>query len=282
MSKERIISIIIITLLILLIVFAIGFYIYDIAANGSSPTENLFKMLAAVFVCLGGLGRFCMPRLASKHGLVFYEVQYAEHIKEAFKHTPSDRRRLLTAVKLYNENKFARSIRILGELKGRCKARDDIYATGLFLGLCLTDMGLSEEAVRVYNQMIDNGAISTTVYGNLGSLYSGLGRYDDAIASLRLSIQNDEKNPAPYNNLAKLYFDTYDFENAKKYAKLALEINHKFRQSATLLAIVYTLEGDMENAEKYTHIAVSSGETPGRLKAAIEYYKEGHKATTDE
>ena len=100
--------------------------------------------------------------------------------------------------------------------------------------------------------------------------------YNDAIAALRLSIQNDEKNPYPYNNLAKLYFDTYDFENAKRYAKMALEINHKFRQPATLLAIVYTLEDDKENAEKYSHIALTSGETPERLKTAIEHYKASH------
>jgi len=90
---------------------------------------------------------------------------------------------------------------------------------------------------------------------------------------LRLAIQNDEKNPAPYNNLAKLYFDTYDFENAKRYALKALEVNHKFRPSATLLAIIYSLEEDKENAEKYSHIALSSGETPERLKRAIEHYK---------
>ena len=135
-------------------------------------------------------------------------------------------------------------------------------------------MGCKKDAIIVYNALLNMNIYSTTIYGNLGSLYSNLGNYDDAIACLRLAIQNDEKNPAPYNNLAKLYFDTYDFENAKGYALKALKINHKFRQSASMLAIIYSLENDKENAGKYFHIAISSGEDPSRLQRAIKQYQE--------
>lgn len=276
MSKAKIINVIVFILLILLLIISVGYYIYDIVANGTDPGKNLHRVIICAIICAGGMLRFRSLGGISSRGLLFFEVQYAEHIKDAFKDSPQEKRKLLTAIKLYNENKYDKAIKMILELKGVCQTRDDIYATGIFLALCLTDMGLTEEAVKVYNQMIEMGATSSTLYGNLGSLYSGLGMYNDAIAALRLSIQNDEKNPYPYNNLAKLYFDTYDFENAKRYAKMALEINHKFRQPATLLAIVYTLEDDKENAEKYSHIALTSGETPERLKNAIDHYKASH------
>ena len=182
------------------------------------------------------------------------------------------RKKLLCAVRLYNEDKYRKAIKYLTELQSCCDHTDDYYAVGLFLGLALTDMGHESAAVEVYNSLLRMGITSTTIYGNLGSLHSSLGNYDDAIACMHLSIQNDEKNPAPYNNLAKLYFDTYDLENAKTYAMKALEINHKLRQSATLLAIIYTLEGDAENAKKYSHISVASGEDPDRLQAVIAHY----------
>ncbi len=273
MSKNKLIKIICITLLLALIVAAIAFFIIDIVQNGTPPKENAFKMLAAVFICLGGLARIFSPGAKSGRGLRFYEIQYQKEIRNAFFDAPSCKRRLLTALKLYNENKLDKAAKMLIDLRPSCKTKDDFHVVDLFVALCMTDMGFYEEAAHTYNKMIENNLATSTVYGNLGSLYSKMGNYDDAIRAFRLSMQNDEKNPYPYNNLAKLYFDTFDFENAKIYAKKALELNHKFRQPATLLAIVYSLENDKENAEKYSHIAISSGETPERLKTALEHYK---------
>ena len=274
MSKDKIIRIICISLLVTLIIVAVAFYVIDIVRNDTPADDNLFKMLAAVFICLGSLTRFVTRGGRRGGSLSFYEKQYAKEIGNAFSSFPAQRRRLLTAIKMYNENRMDKAANVLMDLRSLCQSKDDYYAVWLFLGLCFTDMGLREEAVTVYNQMIEMRITTSTVYGNLGSLYSALGKYDDAIAALRLGIQNDDKNPAPYNNLAKLYFDTFDFENAKVYAKCALEINHKFRTSASLLAVIYTLEEDTENAAKYSHIAVSAGESPERLKNAIAYYKE--------
>ncbi|MBQ7344375.1 MAG: tetratricopeptide repeat protein [Clostridia bacterium] len=276
MSKDKIVRIICIALLVILIIVAVAFYVIDIVKNDTPADKNLFKMLAAVFICLGSLTRFVTSGGRRGRNLSFYETQYSKEIGTAFSSSPAYRRRLLSALKMYNENKMDKAVKVLMDLRPFCQSRDDYYAVWLFLGLCLTDMGLREEAVTVYNQMIEMRITTSTVYGNLGSLYSALGKYDDAIASLRLGIQNDEKNPAPYNNLAKLYFDTFDFENAKAYAKKALEINHKYRTSASLLAEIYSLEGDEENAAKYSHIAISAGESPERLKRAIEYYKSIH------
>lgn len=272
MSKDKIIRIICISLLALIVV-AVAFYVIDIVRNDTPADKYLFRMLAAVFICLGGLARIFSPGVKSGRGLRFYEIQYQKEIRNAFFDAPSCKRRLLTALKLYNENKLDKAAKILIDLRPSCKTKDDFHVVDLFVALCMTDMGFYEEAAHTYNKMIENNLATSTVYGNLGSLYSKMGNYDDAIRAFRLSMQNDEKNPYPYNNLAKLYFDTFDFENAKIYAKKALELNHKFRQPATLLAIVYSLENDKVNAEKYFHIAISSGETPERLKAALEHYK---------
>ncbi len=283
MQKNTIVKIVVSALFILLIAASVIFYVVDIVNNNTAPTKNLFKALAVVFICLAGLVKLFVSGNSKRRGLDFYEKEYSVHLKSAFSESPFWRKKLLCAIRLYNENKFAKAIKYLNELKPLCKKQDDFYAVGLFLGLTFTDMGLELAAVDVYNALIKMGINSSTIYGNLGSLHSSLGNYDDAIANMRLSIQNDEKNPAPYNNLAKLYFDTFDFENAKKYAMIALDVNHKFRQSATLLAIIFSLENDSVNAQKYSHIALSSGEDPDRLKKAIEHYKASmNQKDTDE
>ena len=270
MKKGKLAKIIVIAVLILLNAASITLYVVDIVINQTPPTENLFKALAAVFICTGSLVRVFVRK--GRRSLEYYESAYANDIKGAFENSFLNRKKLLCALRLYNEDNFGKALKYLGELRPACQTHDDIYAVGLFTGIVFTDMGYDNDAIAIYKQMIQMNVTSTTIYGNLGSIYSARGEYDDAIANMRLAIQNDEKNPASYNNLAKLYFDTFDFENAKKYALQSLKINHKMRQPATLLAIIFSIEGDAANAEKYSHISVASGESPDRLNKAIQRY----------
>ena len=273
MSKSKVMRIIFSIVLILLIVASVAFYVADIVLNNTSATDNLFKMLAAVIICLSALIRLFYAKAKRRRNLAFYQSEYADFVNQAFLNSPFHKKKLLCAIRLYNEDNLTKALKYLGQLKPVCKTKNDAYAVGLFIGLVLTDMNLPKEAIDVYQQLLDLNIATSTIYGNLGSIHSGLGNYSDAITYSRLAIQNDEKNPAPYNNLAKLYFDNFDFDNAKRYALEALNINHKFRPSASLLAIIYSLEEDRSNEEKYSHIAISSGENPQRLKNAIEYYK---------
>ena len=273
MSKNKVLSIVIAVLLVVGTLGLFIFYLSDVIVNNTPITKNLFRMLAAVCVCIGGLIRlFYSKGSGRRSNLSFYEKEYRKFIRDAFDYSPILKNKLLGAIRLYNEDKFNKALKYLGDLKLQCKTDDDIYAVNLFIALVLGDMGLKNEAIKVYNELVSMNLATTTIYGNLGSLHSGLGNYDDANRNLRLSIQHDENNPAPYQNLAKLYFDTRDFESSKRYALAALKINHKFRQSATLLVIVYSIEGDTENAEKYSHISIASGENPTDLKNSIEYF----------
>ena len=272
MSKNKIIKLICAAILILLIIACIGFYIADIVINDSAPTENLFKALAVIFICCGSLIRIFYQK--GRRNLAFYDSQYREFTSIAFIDAPAHKKKLLRALRLYNEDNFEKSLNLLSSLKPVCKSRDDLYTVGLFTALVLTDMRLEDDAIIIYNALINMNITSSTIYGNLGSLYSSKGSYDEAISNLHLAIQNDESNPAPYSNLAKLYFDKHDFDIAERYALKALDVNFKFRQAASLLAIIYSLEGDTDRAEKYTHIAITNGENPNKLKNAIEYYRE--------
>ena len=226
--------------------------------------------MAIVFVCLASIIRLWSNK--ERINLVSYESAYQKHIKDAFADRPFYRKKLLCAIRLYDEGKCDKAIKYLLELKRVSQTRDDIYAVGLITGLALTEAECYNEAIHVYNSLIEMDITSSTVYGNLGNIYLTLGNHSDAISYIRLSIQNDENNPAPYNNLASLYFQTYDFENAKIYAEKALQINHKMYQASTLLAIIYTLEGDKANAEKYSHMAIAAGRPAAELKETIAYY----------
>ena len=268
-------------LLILLLVAVIAFYIYDIVFNDTSPGENFLRMLAVVVACVAGLVRiFVSPR--SRKRLGFYETQYAEQIQNAFCSSFRDRKKLLCAIRLYNEKNYAKAAKYLISLKPRCRKRDDYAAVGVFLALVLTDMGLYKEAIYTYEQLIDMNLATSTIYSNLGHLHSHLGNYKDAASYFTLAIQNNPQNAYAYNNLAHLYFDTYDLKNAVKYAEESLALDHKCYAAASLLAIIYSVEEDTERAEKYFHMAIAGGQNPDKLKERIVYYKSAKLEKADE
>lgn len=269
MKKTNVIKIILIVILVALMIASVGFYVADLIINNTPPTKNIFKALTAVFICCASLVRLLSGK---RRSLAFYESVYQAHIKDAFADRPFYKKKLLCAIRLYNEDRYDKAIKYLLDLKTVSQTRDDIYAVGLITGLTLTEMECYNDAIHVYNFLIEKNITSSTVYGNLGNIHLTLGNHQDAISYIQLAIQNNENNPAPYNNLAKLYFDTFDFENAKIYAQKALQINHKMYQASTLLAIIYTMEGDKANAEKYSHMAISGGRSAAELKEIIAYY----------
>ena len=280
MRQSNVIKTILAIVLIALMIVTLGFYIADLMINNTPPTKNLFRTLAIVFGCLASTIRLWSNK--GRRNLVSYESAYQKHIKDAFANRPFYRKKLLSAIRLYDEGKCDKAIKYLLELKGVSQTRDDIYAVGLFTGLTLTEAKCYNEAIHVYNSLIEMNITSSTVYGNLGNIHLTQGNHQDAIAYIRLAIQNDENNPAPYNNLASLYFENSDFENAKIYAEKALQINHKMYQASTLLAIIYTLEGDKANAEKYSHMAIAAGRPAAELNKVIAHYVAEKQQNHDE
>ena len=273
MSKGKIIRGVLAAVLILLIVGSVASYIVEVVVYDTPVTERLFRMLATVFVCLGAIVKLFGGDSAGGRTLAFYEKSYKEHLEGAFSDSPDLRKKLLRAVKLYSENKLDRAANSLFDLKPHCQKKEDIYSVGLFIGLTLTEMNLLIEARCEYERLVAMNITSATIYGNLGYVNKALGNHEEAIANMRLAIQNDANNPTSYNNLAQLFFEKYDFESAKRFALKALDVDRSFKAPATLLAIIYSLEDDIKGFRKYSHIAVSNGETPERLKAAVDHFK---------
>ncbi len=265
----------------ILIVVILAFYLGDIIVNSTSPKEHLFEMLSSLVICLGSVIKLVTADRTRK-SLAFYETQYADILENSFKNAYWNRRKLLCAVRLYNEDRYKKALKYLHELQPRCQYRADEEGVGMFLALTYTDMACYEEAAQIYSKMIAGGICSSRIYSNLGHVYSKMGQYEDAIANMHLALQNDKRNAFAYQNLAALYFETYDFEKAIQYAKEALTINCKFRQAASLLAVIYSLQENQEEAKKYAHIAISAGENPIDIKMAIERYRENYNTAITE
>ena len=271
-----------IAIAIILILAIIAYYVYDITINGTPPTENLVKMIIPVIGLILSVAKVLTRSPQKRKPLVIYEERYKEELYGAFADSPKDRKKLLSAIRLYNENRINAALKAFYSLRTKCKNLNDAHSVGLFTAITLSDAGAVDSAIREYEALIRINAVSSTVYSNLGILYHQKGMEDEAIQAFESALQIDENNAPAYNNLANVYFDSLDFEKAKVYFGTALEINKKFRPAASNLAIIYLLEDNTQEAEKYIHIAVSKGASKESIFAAAERYRVKFKERASE
>lgn len=245
------------------------FFIWDVGFNNTPITKNLFRFLIIEFLLLSTLLR--ISGTLGRHDIEFYERQYKEEIGDAFKDSIL-RKKLICAIRLYNENNFRKAIKYLTELKRDCKNPDDFKSVYLFTALCYTDLGAVYPAIEEYRELIKNVPNYYTAYSNLGMLYEECGDFKNANLNFMKSIELKPDNHFAYNNAAHCYFKQHNFDMSIQLANKALEINNNFKQSLSLLSIIYYILKDNENCEKYFHMAVSAGENAEELKEFFENY----------
>ena len=148
-------------IVIILLIAVIGLYAYEVAVLKKDPTENLMRMLIIIAGLVITLLRLRTSR--PRRSLDFYEAQYQRELRNAFAGSVLDRKKLLCAVRLYNEDNYRKAAKYLVQLQPKCSAPDDYYAVGMFLALIYTDLHLCEQAVMMYHHLIGMNLASTTV-----------------------------------------------------------------------------------------------------------------------
>ena len=267
LNKKQVIACSIISIAILGI---IGFYLFEVLYLKKPYTQNLFRFIAIILALSATLIR-CLKG-AGRNGLNFYEKAYDKEIRYAFKDKPLARKKLLCALRLYNEENFEKAAKYLAQLRSEIKNEHDAHAVYLFAVMCHSDCGLYDDAIQIYYELLKVTPSNATIHNNLGHLYILEGDYEMALQHIDRAIELAPDDVFAYINKANIYFKMHDLDNAEVYAKKVMQIKNNDTSASGLLAIIYALRGDEENKEKYFHIAISNGKNPDDLKEAIEYY----------
>ena len=259
-----------IAVIILLMVGIIAFYLYDVIWLKNPYTKNLFRTAAIVCLLLGTLVKLIYG--SGRKSLEVYEKAYANELGYAFKNKPFQRKKLLCACRLYDESNYGKALKYLFQLLQEVEFERDSVPVLLFIALCYTDAGVTEEAIKVYYELLKIDPKNSQVHSNLGGLFIQEGDFETALKHYNKSIEFNPKNYFAYLNRANYYFRINEFENAISDAKQALEFKNNGVEAASLLTVIYALQGDEENKKKYYHISITSGEKPEDLNEAISYY----------
>ncbi len=114
--------------------------------------------------------------------------------------------------------------------------------------LSLHSGGKIEEALKIYNFLIQNKIYDPRVLNNLGSLYSQLKQFDKAILLFYESIKRFPNSLEAYTNLANILVAKGRSNNAKNILNKAIELNPKYLRSYSILAGILVGEGDLKKA----------------------------------
>lgn len=258
-----------IALPILVMIGAAALFAWEVLAQHQSWQTHLPRVVLLEGSMLLFLLRGGRPR---QRGLDFYRRAYAEQIGRAFFDAPADQRRLLTAVRHYNEDRFRAAIRALEKLLPRCRSRADSEAVLLFLALSHQESGMIRPAIDTYRVLLKESPQHTTAMRNLGLLLVKAGDFAEAETVYRRAIELEPGEALGYHNLAFLYFRQGDLDAARPLAEEALRRRGSLYQAATLLAILAALDGDDAKQAHYSQIALANGEKADDLRDVIAHY----------
>lgn len=270
-TKAKIITLSVIFLL------AVGISVYGIVVGNDTIKDELFRMIILAFTFAGAIVKIMLGKGRKHQSLSFYEGFHQRQIENAFIDEPAKRKRLLLAIRCFDEDKYKKSIKMLNKLKKECATSWDRCAVGLFLGRNYTEKGEIAAARNVYSELIERLEVNESIYNNMGVLMDTYyNNTQEALHYYKKALEINPKHAFTYNNIAQIYFKTGDWDDAEFFAQKALEINPKIYQAATLLAIIYSCMGDDENEAKYFTMAVSNGKNKKELQDAIELYKNNY------
>ncbi len=270
--KKNKINIIFIVLIIAAIIGLVAYYFYDVFYNNTPYKDNLFRILAVVCMLIATAIRLAKTGSRRRNSLDVYEKAFADEIGFAFQNKPMSRKKLLCAIRLYHETNFSKALKYLYGLLKDCENDRDTAVVLLFIALCYTDAGYTEDAIKVYYDLLKTDPKDARAHSNLGILFVKHGDFESALKHYNKAIEITPDNYFAYVNRANYYFRINEYDNAIEDAKRALEIKNNGLEAASLLAVIFALTGDDENKKKYFHIAITSGKHPDELNAAIEFY----------
>lgn len=272
--KKKVLPIILCCIIVLLMAGTIAYYVYDIYVNGTPAEENIVRVLAIVVCAIGALVKLFAPQ-RRRSGLEVYEKAYEKEIGQAFINNKPMRKKLLCAIRLYNENKYDKALKNLAALLKDAESDRDRVSVLLFIAICYSDAGFTEDAIKAYNRLLQLDYRHAQAHSNLGLLYDHEGNYDMALQHFKKSIDIEPQNYYAYANRANCYFRQVDYANAEKDALKALEIKNNGKEMTSLLAIIYALENNEEGKNKYFQMSVNNGQNPDELKNAVEFFRKG-------
>lgn len=187
--KKNKTAIIITVLIIAVIIGLIAYYLYDVIYNKTPYKDNLFRILAVICMLIATVIRLFKTGSGRRIGLDVYEKNYADDIGFAFQNKPILKKKLLCAIRLFHEANYRKALKYLYELLKECEFDRDTAVVLLFIALCYTNAGYTEDAIKVYYELLKIEPNNARTHSNLGIQLVNYGDFEAALKHYNKSIE---------------------------------------------------------------------------------------------
>jgi uncharacterized protein YwqG/Tfp pilus assembly protein PilF len=218
-----------------------------------------------------------ITRSGNSRSLRIYERAYEKEIGNAFSRsdTKKYKKKLLSALALYNDDDYAGAIKVLSDLEKVCNTADDYSAVLLFKALCFTDSGNPKAALSEYETLLKYNEKHSQAWSNLGILQNKLGKIDQSLKCYENAIKYDPDNANAHNNLAQAYMAECRWNDVIAPALRALELKSNMYQADNALTIAYYALGNIEESRKHFEHAVANGAKAENLTRILDSLAQG-------
>jgi tetratricopeptide (TPR) repeat protein len=119
------------------------------------------------------------------------------------------------------------------------------------LAMALEKVGMYDEALEGYNELIRLGGDNWGVYYNIANINHKMGRLEEAASYYEKSLLFNKNNPRAYNDLGIVYRTLKMFDEAIGAFERAIRIDRNYGFAYFNLAVTYFQLGDRDNALRY-------------------------------
>jgi tetratricopeptide (TPR) repeat protein len=165
--------------------------------------------------------------------------------------------------------------------KQLCRAYPEDERAYAILGNYYYGLQLYQEAIEVYNKVIELNPDYAQAYNQLGYSYRFLEQYDKAEEALNKYIELIPNDPNPYDSFAELKMKIGEFKSSIEYYQKALELNPNFVPSHIGIATNYNFLGEYEKARHQLQTLLQLSRHDGERRQAhfamaVSYLEEGN------
>ena len=267
----------------ILIVGIIGLFVYQTWQNGWQVEKGTLTKFGIVFIGLV----LTMIKIISKTGAGRISrqamAQYDQIIGEAFSAPGKSglRRTLIRGISSSGGDEPTKALSILKPLVGKCETKADYEATLLFIAISYKDLGMLDDAIAVYEDLLKISPKYSRAWSNLGMIYTIKGQYTRSIECLENAVLYDENNPAAWNNLAQAYASSAQWQKVIEPAKRCLAIKSNMYQADSALMMAYYFLGEKEKCKESFDNAVLHGANAETLTRALTNLSRGASTVGD-
>lgn len=174
---------------------------------------------------------------------------------------------------LFDEKKYEEAIKVF---EGILQQEPEAYIINLNIGHCYFQMEKYDKALEYYQKVLDRQPENKNAMLGLGNAYLNMGKKEEALAWYSKIKFEDIDDPIVLYNMGNSFYESSMYEESLKYYERAVKLQDDFLDARYRLGLAYITLGKNEEAlrefETYLKYDAES-ERAAQVKGFIEYLK---------